>query len=161
MTKGPWLDRQDDKVKHVYTDEAFSYARKNTQEEMARSRQLECVRQENLRLSHDIIHAHDNSAREKKEQWFGVALENGGLWSTRDEIKDNIRQLSVTSAKTVLKAQINIRTKELKCTCEHILFMSATVGELNEHRVKLTRAEIHSDHVTLDNIIRDPMTLTW
>ena len=47
-TKGPWLDRQDDKVKRVYTDEAIRYARKNAQEDMARRRQLECVRQENL-----------------------------------------------------------------------------------------------------------------
>ena len=67
---------------------------------------------------------------------------------------------SVTSAKTVLKVQINIRTKVLKCTGEHILFTIATVGELNEHLVKLTRAEMPSDHVTLRNIIRDQKTLT-
>ena len=93
---------------------------------------------------------------EKKEQWF----ENAGLWSTCGEIEDNIKQLSVTSAKSVLKAQINIRTKVLKCPGEHILFTSAMVDELKEHLVKLTRAEIPSDYVTLYNIIRDPMTLT-
>ena len=81
------------------------------------------------------------------------------MWSTHGEIEDNIRQLSVTSAKSVLKAQINIRTIVLKCTAEHIFFTSATVDEVKEHLVKLTRAEIHSDHVTLYDIIRDPMTL--
>ena len=50
------------KIKRVYTDKAISYARKNTQEDKVKSRQLECVQQENLRLSHDRIHAHDKSA---------------------------------------------------------------------------------------------------
>ena len=157
---GMWLDRQDNKVKRMCTDKAISNARKNTQEGKVKSRQLECVRQENLRLSRDKIHAHDISAREKKEMWFGVAFENGGLWSTRGEIEDNTRQLSVTSAKSVLKTQINIRTKVLKCTAEHILFTSATVDELKEHLAKLITAEIHSDYMKLYDIIRDPMTLT-
>ena len=64
---------------------AISDAWKNTQEG-ARSRQLECVRQENLRLSRDRIHAHDNSAREK-EWWFVVAFEYGGLWCSSGEIR--------------------------------------------------------------------------
>ena len=50
---GKWLDSQDDQVKHVFTDKAISCARKNTQEEKVKSRQLECVQQENLRLSRE------------------------------------------------------------------------------------------------------------
>ena len=91
-----------------------------------------------------------------KEQWFEAAFEHGGLWSIRGEIENDIRQLSVTSAKSVLKAQIKIRTKVLKCTGEHILFTSATIDELYKYLVKLTMAEIPSDHVTLYNNIRYP-----
>ena len=52
-------------------------------------------------------------------------------------------KLTVTSAKAVLKIKNNTRTKVLKCTVDHILFMSAVVDEHKEQLIKLTRAEIY------------------
>ena len=69
----------------------------------------------------------------------------------------------MTSAKSILKAQINIWTKVLKCAGDQISFTHATVDQLKEHLGKLTGAELPLESEDLSDIIikyRDPESLT-
>ena len=155
-----WLVEQDDGVQRECTEHAMSEARKNTKADKERREQLRRELQEKLRLSRQIIHQRESSAREMTEQWFELAYKHGGLWMSPGKIEDETRKLSMTSATLILKAQINIWTKVLKCAGDQISFTHATVDQLKEHLGKLIEAELPLESEDLSDIIRDPESLT-
>ena len=126
-----WLVERDNAANHKCTDHARKVARKNTEADKERKEQLQRELQEKPRLSRQRIHQRENTAREKIEQWFELAYKHGGLWISPGKIEDETRKLSMTGAKSILKAQINIWTKVMKCTGEQISFTHATVDQLN------------------------------
>ena len=154
-----WFVEWDDGANRECTDHTRRVARKKTEADKERREQLRRELQK-LRLSRQRIHQRENSAREKTEQWFELAYKRGGLWISPGKIEDETRKLSMTSAKSILKAQINIWTKVLKCAGDQISFTHATVNQLKEHLGKLTGTNIPLESEDLSDIIRDPESLT-
>ena len=127
--------------KKHYICHAIKGARAIGKEEMARKAELSKQICERIHLARQKKQFKDDNQREKVEQWFAVADEHGGVWLAVQDVKDN-STLSKTKAKALLKAQINIRTKVLKCVPDKDLLSKASVPDLQRYMTRLLSIEV-------------------
>ena len=157
-----WLAELDvnDKKHHIF--HAMKGARVISKEEKARKAQLSKQIRERIRLARQKQQSKDDSQREKVEQWFALAYEHGGVWLTSQEVKENSDHISKTKAKALLKAQINIRMKILKCEPDKenkVPLSRATVVELQRYMINLLNIEEPEQAHDLLDIIAEPESL--
>jgi hypothetical protein len=89
-----------------------------------------------------------------------LALKHGDLWLSESDINRNIKDLSATKTKLLLKAQINIQTNILIRTSDHLRTSNASVSELKQHVIKLIGTELPLEVDDLHHLIVDPQALT-
>ena len=157
-----WLAELNVNDKKYHISHAMKGARAISEEEKARKAQLSKQIRERIQLARQRQQSKDDSQREKVEQWFTLAYNHGGVWLTSQEVKENSDHLSKTKAKVLLKAQINIRIKILKCEPDKenkVPISKATVAELQRYMINLLNIEEPEQVHDLLDIIAAPESL--
>ena len=150
----------DNRLKCKRVEQARKDSKNDAIECRVQTERLQKQLQEKLELSRQKLYAKESSDRKKTELWFQLAFEHGGLWLSHNVIEEKVNPLSATKAKAVLKAQINIWTKVLHCSCDQLRITNASVSELKDHLIKLIETEPPVECEDLYELIRDPETLT-
>ena len=157
-----WLTERDvnDKKHHIH--QAIKGARAISKEEKVRKAELSKQIRERIKLARHKQQSKDDSDRGKVEQWFMLVYSHGGVWLTPQDVKENTNNLLKTKAKLLLKAQINIRIKVLKCVPDKenkVLLSKATVTDLQRYMVSLLSIEVPEEAHDMIDIIASPESL--
>lgn len=131
---GSWINKQHKEERTSRLNLAMKQAREITADDKQRKERTDKLIQDRLLESRKEMLKKEDKERGKFEKYLQDMFDTGGIWQNSDEMEHNLRGFSKTKAMNAVKAQINVRTKMLKCVdVDKIVLGKCSLSELKDY----------------------------
>ena len=155
---GQWLADPGSEEKEARCRLARKQVRLISTQEKQRKKLMEQKIDNQIKKSRQDLARKEDKMRDQQERWFSNVYQNGGLWTSGEEINSALQGLSKTKATAAVKAQINVRTKVLQLNDGTVL-MKNNLNALKERLQKLINAPVSGELLDLYECISNPLSM--
>lgn len=154
-----WLLDQTDQDRSSRIAQARTQGRQLQMEDTEKRERLNQAHRERLQMLREAGQKKDDKERDRYEACLETVVQSGGLWEASD-IDAHTNAVSMTRAKKLLAAQINVRVKVLQTVLENKIALSkASVAELSSYLLELIETGVPYDRLDLVDILQNPASI--